>query len=150
MTGHVNKNGDTRMMRNVPSPRLLAWAVTNDGGAGLLVWATTRGKAKSLAKHSAWFDGCDWTDILVNREPKADGLRDTPCAMSEEPTVEDQKLMRSLGWNEIEGSEETCLRCGLYEWHELPESRIGEKGICAGCHNGEATASPAPQPTEIA
>lgn len=118
--------------------KIKAWSVTtDDADAGVLVWAATRGRAKHIALTSLWLECCDFTDLRATREPKADGLRDHPCAMDEEPTYEDYKLMHSLGWREIDGRQEPCTKCEMYEWRELVQSHIDDTGVCAGCRHKE-------------
>ena len=122
-----------------PSTPLLAFSVTTDcAEASVLVWARTRAEAKHLGMCSLWLDGCDWTDLRTKREPKADGLRDTPQAMDDDCGEADMRLLRSLGWHEVDGHDEPCPQCKLHEWRKLPESRItADTGLCAGCQANE-------------
>jgi hypothetical protein len=131
----ANDAGETPAAHKVASGVLLAWAVTTDDAEGtVIVWAKNRSQAKSIGMRSEWLDGCEWNDIKATREPRADGLRNHPCAMREDPDTEDLRLMRTLGWHEIDGHDEPCPQCGLYEWRDVPESRItADTGLCAGC-----------------
>ena len=114
---------------------LLAFSVTTDYDEGsVLVWETTPGKAKATALCSLWLDGCDWNDLRCKREPRADGYRTTPGPLGDYYTPDDCRLMRNLGWYEIDGPEKPCSMCGKYEWRMLPESRLPEDGdVCAEC-----------------
>ena len=119
----------------IPSGALLAFSVTTDyADASVLVWETTPGKAKASALCSLWLDGCDWNDLRCKREPRADGYRTTPGTLGDDCSPDDCRLMRNLGWYEIDGPEEPCSVCGKYEWRMVPESRLPEDGdVCAEC-----------------
>lgn len=119
----------------VDSTDLLAFSVTTDcAEASVLVWETTPGKAKASALCSLWLDGCDWNDLRCKREPRADGYRTTPGTLGDDCTPDDCRLMRHLGWHEIDGPEEPCSVCGKYEWRMVPESRLSQDGdVCAEC-----------------
>lgn len=115
---------------------LRAFTVTSvNGEAGTIVWTTTRAKAKRIAMSTSWHCDEDWRDLRCRREPKADAFRKTEGCVGDEPTKDEQRLMRDLGWFEIEGASEPCDDCGLFDWSNVPESAIGEDGLCVYCHN---------------
>ena len=120
----------------IPSGALLAFSVTTDyADACVLVWDSTPGKAKASALCSSlWLDGSEWNDLRCKREPRADGYRTTPGTLGDDCSPDDCRLMRNLGWYEIDGPQEPCSVCGKYEWRMVPESRItADTGLCAGC-----------------
>ncbi len=104
---------------------------------GALVWADSRGKAKAIACKMAWMSELDWTDLECRREKTIDDERPDGYCACDEPTPDDCRLMRGLKWAEIDGSAGVCLACDLPEWLGIPESRLGEGGICAECRWGQ-------------
>jgi len=121
--------------QTIASSALLAFSVSTDyAEAGVLAWATTRGKAKYAAMGSLWLAGSDWNDLRCKREPRADSSRTSPGAMNDSPTPDDCRLMRNLGWYEIGGPEQPCAKCGRYEWRDVIESTMmGTSDLCAEC-----------------
>lgn len=117
-----------------------AWKVTDTQGCDLaeVVFADTRSQAKTIAHGSEWFCPADYIDLRAIRAPKWDDLFDH-CgpgrARFDDPVV--IRRAREMGWHEYDGSYQKCEICGLYEWEELPESKIngkpGEPLICAAC-----------------
>lgn len=99
----------------------------------ILVWAESRGKAKSIAQgESDWFCNTDYTELTCVREPEFDGLRPMGYCFGNHLTDDDIRLMQNAGWYEYEGNPIPCSQCGLYVWFRLPESHI-ENGICLSC-----------------
>jgi hypothetical protein len=75
----------------------------------------------------------------VSREPKADkyATKFGETYIGAE-TADEQRVLRELGWVELDNSMTECCKCGLHEWSQIPESKICEigdigEGICAGC-----------------
>jgi hypothetical protein len=123
---------------------LLAFVVTSDYvECSLLVFAENRGEAKSIAHRSEWFVDEEWTDLRVRREPRADAFGETHGkGRIECSTADEQRLLRSLGWHQLEHSYEDCSKCGLNEWELVPESKLTEVGdtyVCAGCREANPT-----------
>ena len=99
----------------------------------VLVWTTTHTKARSIASRTAWFDGVSKKDLQCNREPTVDGVRPDGYCACDEPTKADSWLMRALGWYDVDVGFLCCDECGLHQWTDLPESKLDDKGVCAGC-----------------
>lgn len=119
---------------DVASKPLLAFVVTNRSEeVSLLVWEFSASAARTRAHRSDWFEYDDWIDLRVRREPKADGLRDHPSCIGEQPTSDEFRLMRNLFWREVDGAEEPCKRCEKLPWHDIPESALNEDGLCGEC-----------------
>ena len=98
----------------------------------VLVWADAAIRAKSLGHKTEWLCEEDWTELTARREPTLDGKRaEGYCAEGDKP--EDQRLMRDLGWFELEGSGVPCKECDRYAWGNVPESRLDENDVCAEC-----------------
>ena len=126
-----------RVIGNVSEskPRTRAYVVSvDDDAVSAIVWVTTSStNAKVAALNTAWLGHCEYDDLECCREPKADGLRPLGYMICDEPTVEDTRLLRDLGWYEFDGSDLVCDSCDLSQWRDLPESQIGEDGICEQC-----------------
>lgn len=109
----------------------------------ILVCAPSRSKAKMIGfcQTLGWFSGCEWTDVRCSEERSLRGYaqrlgRDLCLDGS---TPEHQRLMRSLGWFQHDYSDGPCDCCGLYEWDELPMSKITKARsrdiwLCQECH----------------
>ncbi len=119
---------------------LLAFVVTEDYcDASVLVFAKTRSKAKSYAHGTDWLCDSDWIDLRCKREKFADsyaykfGEGAVHCQ-----TPDEARLLRDIGWFEVEGCHDECRVCELYQWKDVPESKLmydlgdGDP-ICAGC-----------------
>ena len=116
-----------------------AYSVTTEHSeASLLVFAASVGRAKALAHHSEWLSDAEFTDLRAKREPAADKF----AGQFEGDTVLDggtppeSRIMRELGWYEVEGDTQPCEYCGLYPWDDIPESLLQEKGdvvLCREC-----------------
>jgi hypothetical protein len=110
-----------------------AWVVSSKySEASLIVWTHSRSHAKSIARRSEWFNDEEWCNLRTRREPEADNLRPNGYKVSDTPSLDDQLLMRSLGWHEVDGGGE-CSKCGLYEWKEIKESHLDGNGECVAC-----------------
>lgn len=124
---------------DVASKPLLAFVVTNGSEeVSLLVWDFSASAARTRAHGSDWFECDDWIDLKVRREPAADGLRDHPSCIGEQPTADELRLMRNLFWNEIDGATEPCKRCEKLPWRDIPESTLNEEGLCGECVEANA------------
>jgi len=115
-----------------------AWVVTSDVvEVSVIVFAETRGRAKTLALKTDWLHAEDYADLRCRRESRLDAMaqqRGETVIDGSSPTC--QRTMRGLGWYEIEGRYQECGECGLHEWDQVPESQLtdtGEGYICAGC-----------------
>ena len=124
---------------------LRAYAVRDihdSDGATVLVIAESVSRAKRLAKQSEWLDYAEWLDLRCKRAHGADKYSTGAERLIDGNSVADQRIMRELGWHEIDGSHAVCGRCDLYEWADLPESIIGwidDEAVCAGCAAKGAT-----------
>ena len=131
-------------IKEIPSKSaLLAFVVTADYcEANILVFATKPSAAKSFAKCTPWMCDLEWTDLRCRRRAAVDRYADQFGAGAIEcNNAAEVKVLRELGWYEIDGSDYECVECGLYEWTSLPESKIhlpadGDP-ICTGCKEGE-------------
>lgn len=112
-----------------------AFIVTNyEAEVSVLVWARSHGRAKTIALgQSGWFDSEDYIDLRARRIKKLDGMRDMGCCTGISPTQDDNRIMRSASFYELEGNMTECSSCGLFEWSSLPESKIDESGLCLEC-----------------
>ncbi len=122
----------------VPCSDGLAFVVSCDGiDASVLVFAKDASKAKSIASTSDWLSEVPWTELRVRREPRADEYgRKTGHEMIDCHTADQQRLVRDLGWFEVEGPSEVCNECERHEWDLVPESKLTEYWdgyICEGC-----------------
>jgi len=117
------------------SEELKAFVVTTDyAEASVLVWETTPSKAKHEAMGSLWLDGCEWTDLKCRREPRADAHTTERGRMTDGPTTDDCRLMRNLGWYEVDGNSQPCSECERYQWDSVLESTMSETSdLCAEC-----------------
>lgn len=114
-----------------------AYQVTNHDGdeePGVIVFAETASKAKSLAHHGEGFD-CEWTDMAAKRLPSADQyatqINGTILFWH---VVAHRRIYRNLGWRMFEA--ETCDSCNRFEDDQIPESRrveCAEGELCADC-----------------
>jgi hypothetical protein len=106
--------------------------------ASILVWAGYPSRAKILAFHTDTFGNEEWTNLRCRREPRADGLHAVERIVGDHPSVDEGKLLRSLGWHQCEGNRIPCEKCELYEWDKLPESKITDDDmgwICQSCRD---------------
>lgn len=99
---------------------------------GYLVFAESRGEAKSKAFGKEGLCYGDFTDIRVRRIPEADQYWKEFGDRDLWETRRGQEVLRSLGWY---GTEEPiyCEECGLGEFDLIPESRISVDGLCGEC-----------------
>ena len=124
----------------------------DDCESSVLVFAETPARAKYFAKRSDWMYDCDWVDMRVHRASLADdqanvyGLGVVEPGGPGERTTAIERLMRLLGWYEIDGSVDECPACGLNEWSNIPESKVcheiadGEL-VCGDCAKDYAAKS---------
>ncbi len=134
MSAPSNPPGVRRGPRPRTGPR--AFRVGAAGAeASVLVFARGPSQAKWLGRATEWLQGEDWIDLRATREPAADGFADGPAVL-DGADARSQRIMRGLGWFEVDGDGTPCDRCGLYPWQALPESLLVEDGgllLCAGC-----------------
>ena len=110
-----------------------AWSVMDrENECGCIVFAETRGKARAAAMGCAGLDLSEWNEVEVLRLPDLDGKRDAPCVLDWE---KDGRIYYEAGWW-VEGAP-SCDCCGLYQYDEIPESRVTETTdegcLCAAC-----------------
>ena len=126
---------------------------THHAEASVLVFAPNRNRARSIAHGTDWFADEEWTDLRVKRSPLADvhaarfGEGALECA-----TADECRILRDLGWFEIDSGTEECSECGRHQWDCVPESHLSDREedrICAGClalkpsaKNAELSTSP--------
>lgn len=111
-----------------------AYVVTADSvEASVLVFAESHSKAKGLAIGSDFLCDCAYVDLICTRKPEADGFGDGNCVVDGSGAGH-SKIMRLIGWYELDGNLEECAACGLFEFGDLPSSCISEEdGLCAEC-----------------
>ncbi len=112
--------------------------------ASVIVFAENVTEAKKLSKHCEWFEDCEWTDLRVKREMELDALAAERGRITLDGRGEvEARIMRGLGWHELEGCAEECEKCGLYQWESIHESYLTdtEDGyICRKCSDIGANA----------
>jgi len=123
---------------------LKGYAVTDfwaDVGS-MLVFAEGYGEAKSLALHSELFCESEYIYLRCKRQPEIDQYADDfGRGFIEGSDDREIKLMRDLGWYQVEGSGSVCRECELYEWEDYAPSlltfdtddELEEEGVCAQC-----------------
>jgi hypothetical protein len=121
------------------SSDLLAFSVTTEWlEANILVFARDRTHAKGVSQRCEWISEGDveWTDLRVHREPAADkyAAKFGETYISAE-TADEQRVLRELGWYQLESTTEECQVCHKHEWDMVPESKLEDVGgyTCAGC-----------------
>jgi broad specificity phosphatase PhoE len=115
-----------------------AWVVTSEAAeVQIIVFAETRGRAKTLALKTDWLEAEDYADIRCRREPKLDAIaKEKGEHIIDGSLVSHARIMRGLGWRAYDGRIDWCEKCGLYEWEGLSESHLTETEtghICVGC-----------------
>lgn len=112
---------------------LCAFTVTS-GDISVPVFATSASDAKTVALTCEWFESNTYMDLRAKREPRLDAYAETFGRIYFTfDTPEQERLVRSIGWRQLEWDETPCAKCGLYAWSLLPESAIGEAGMCGEC-----------------
>lgn len=110
-----------------------AWGCMDyNAECGVIVFAETRGKARSIAKGCAGLEDSEWCDIEVRRIKSLDGERTEAGDLD---WHKDERLYYEAGWYAEDGAR-SCDCCGLYEYDSIPESTIAETeegDICAAC-----------------
>jgi hypothetical protein len=100
----------------------------------VIVFASTAAEAKAEAITTDWLCDERWIDVRVRREPQLDSVADSYGRNALDfSTPEQVRLARNLGWYEAGRSAKGCEKCDRSEWTLLPESRLNENDICAGC-----------------
>jgi hypothetical protein len=108
-----------------------------------LVFATKPSAAKVLARGTPWLCDHEWIELKCCRKPSVDKYADQFGAGAIECNNKAEKrVLRELGWYEIDGPLDECIECGLYEWTDLTESELHDSvdgdPICAGCKESSA------------
>jgi len=109
-----------------------AWSgMDYECGYGHIIFAPTRGKARSLLMCADGFDCADWTDstIEVRRLAEMDGRRDEPGLLD---WKDGERIYYEAGWYPEEGCP-CCDDCLRYSYHSIPESRVIEDDSGARC-----------------
>ena len=110
-----------------------AFACNNyDFPCGCIVFATSRGKARSIAAGQPGFEGLAWIEIEVQRIKAIDDMCDTACVLD---WHKDARTYYEQGWSPEEGAA-SCDCCGLYQYDEFPESTVKETedgDMCLAC-----------------
>jgi len=132
----------------VRSGTLLAFSVTTAHlDVNVLVFARDRSHAKRVAQRSEWVSegGVEWIDLRVSREPKADKYAPQfgETYISAE-TADEQRVLRELGWYQLESTTEECQVCHKHEWDLVLESKLQDVDgyTCAGCLKANDQAHP--------
>jgi hypothetical protein len=119
---------------------LLAYSVSASFAVSdIIVFADTEINAKILAKRTDIYSGFPLSEIRCTRQPAIDkyaAIFGSGALGISEP--EEQDLMRMLGWHQWEEGAYECRVCSLYEWDQLPNSRLDYNNsehdpICEGC-----------------
>lgn len=130
---------------------LKAYKVTDeDHEVCAVVFAETANRAKYACVGHSWFDWYEYIDLRATRLKDVDdqaekfGFGMIGDRSDVDNNTEAYRVMRSLGWYELEGNLDECGICGLYAWEDLPESQlveVTEDGIddyiCKGCMSVE-------------
>jgi len=122
-----------------------AYKVGHDScDASVIVFAASPSQAKTSANTTEWLCEYPYIELRCQRLPEADKYLNEASSnlvdLVDGSTVEDQRIMRELGWYEVDGTMEVCNVCDLFEWEDLPESHLEEsmgQDVCAGCRGGE-------------
>lgn len=108
-----------------------------DFPCGVIVFAETQGKARSMAHGEPGFDSTEWIDIDARRLPNLDGKRGSECVLDWQ---DDARIYYEAGWYPEEGAP-LCDICGKHEYDSIPESEVIETGegrfICVSCKCSE-------------
>ncbi len=105
---------------------------TFTAAVSIIVWADKPSRAKSIGITTDWLCHDEYIDLTAKREPRADNDIEHE-AICDGHNEEDCRLMRDLGWYEIEGTGGLCDSCGLHEWYLVPESRLVDVANCNRC-----------------
>jgi len=110
-----------------------AWSCMNyELPCGVIVFAETRGQARSMALGTDGFDCCEWIDIAPTRLKELDGKR-TEAGVLDWHTG--SRIYYEAGWWPEEGAS-SCDCCGLYQYDGIDESIVSETengDECAQC-----------------
>jgi len=108
-----------------------AWGVTDrEEGYGVIVFADTRSRARTLGHTSAGLDEQEWIDVDVRRCPSADGKSEVECIADWQ---KDCRIYYEAGWFADE-ARRSCDDCSRFYYPQIPESWIDdEMGICKAC-----------------
>lgn len=122
-----------------------AWGCMNYNiPCGVIVFAETRGKARSLAMTQEGLDGSEWTEIDVKRLPKLDKDFDVACILDWQ---DGRQTYYEAGWWGEDGAP-MCVRCERYEYAEIPESycdeELGDELVCVACMKKQTQTLPIP------
>lgn len=110
-----------------------AWRVDAlDGDESTIIFAGTRGKARSLGAQAL---DRRFMDVEARRAGWADGLASDGASIDWDDK-EAAEEMRMHGWWRGEYPYKRCKVCGCFEWDVLPLSRLVD-GVCGYCM-GEA------------
>ena len=116
------------------------YCIRTDEGPSLLVLTKSQGRAKSLASMSNTYEGYDFTELRVKREPDIDKYSEKFGEVVLEDSPEASRIMWNLGWYTFDDMGESCSACSRYEWEGIPESQteyINEEPFCQECKEHE-------------
>ena len=102
---------------------------------GLIVFAATPGKAKSLKGFSPELCDVEWVNLICKRNKDADKFHKEGRAFLSFSTEEGQRAYRELGWTSSERWE-YCISCDQGVWDLVPESFLDDNGKCEECQEG--------------
>lgn len=110
-----------------------AWGCMDyDAECGVIVYAETRGRARSLAMTTDGLDTSDWNNVEVRRVKELDGKRPFGTVLD---WYKDVRLYWEACWYQEWGTS-SCDECGRFQYEEIPESEIEETddgNICKAC-----------------
>lgn len=96
-----------------------AWSVHNDyTGFSTIVFADTRGQAKSIAMNTEVGEDYSFTEIRVLRCKPMDDLYKGKCEADWYDPDTRVTLVQDCGWYCVEPFEEECKDCPASEWCE--------------------------------
>lgn len=85
----------------------------------MIVFAVTRGRARSRAFYMDEFEGAEWTELRVVRAPEFDKYWSSDHldkAYMDWYDAEDRIALVKAGWSCMEPIPEDCTRCPAAEW----------------------------------
>ena len=116
----------------------------------IVVFSTDNSRAKTIAHGSEWMGDLPFIELRCRREPLADSFasefEEGAIRAETEPEC---RLLRALGWYELDGEVAQCDGCKLYPWSNVPASLLLEcdddKLYCSGCRATRQIGARAPE-----
>ena len=108
-----------------------AWLITVDDQFGAtVVFAETRGKAKTIAMATDCCDDCRFCDIRVRRLPEADVLYEEGRVEIDWDNPKDRILLvKERGFHCEDIELETCERCPAKEYCDFYKDYVNENAV---------------------